>query len=64
MIHLHGVHERDHASLAHMPDALLFPVLRTLVQENFTGVVTLEVFGESDFFTSRAAVLRALEYIT
>lgn len=61
VIHLHGVDARDHVSLAHTPDAELRRVVNTLRQAHFSGVVTLEVFGESDFFTSRAVLRRAWE---
>lgn len=61
VIHLHGVDVRDHASLAHTPDVELLRVVNTLRQARFSGVVTLEVFGESDFFTSLAAFRRAWE---
>jgi sugar phosphate isomerase/epimerase len=59
VIHLHGIAGRDHKSLVHVPPDLLKPVLR-LLWENFTGVVTLEVFGEEDFHTSLEAVERIL----
>ena len=54
VVHLHGVAERDHKSLAHVPPDRLEPVVRLLTAE-FDGVVTLEVFGESDFHDSLAA---------
>lgn len=59
VIHLHGIAARDHASLAHTPHAQLAPVIQTLRRHAYAGVLTLEVFGESDFFTSRAALQRA-----
>ena len=61
VIHLHGVAERDHAALTHMRAEQVGRVLQMLTQNNFDRVVTLEVFGESDFFNSRAFLLRALE---
>ena len=63
VIHLHGVNGRDHASLKFVADAQLFPIVRALLEQNYDGVVTLEVFGEDDFFSSRAALLRAVEMI-
>jgi hypothetical protein len=42
-----------------VPPELLEPVLRSL-EERFTGIVTLEVFGEEDFNTSLEAVERVL----
>jgi len=59
VIHLHGVAARDHVSLTHTPFEQLQRVMDYLQEKNFDGVATLEVFGESDFFTSRAAALRA-----
>lgn len=61
VIHLHGLGATDHQSLSHMRDAQLFPVIKTLLDQNYRGVLTLEVFGMDDFFTSRDAVLRAME---
>jgi sugar phosphate isomerase/epimerase len=56
VIHLHGLAERDHKSLAHVPPERLDPVLALLLESSYTGVLTLEVFGEDDFHTSRAAL--------
>jgi len=55
VVHLHGVNERDHKSLAEVPPDALDPVVRHLL-DNLRGVVTLEVFGVDDFFSSRAAL--------
>ena len=63
VIHLHGIGTRDHQSLRHMSDAQLLPVFETLIQENYRGVVTLEVFGEEDFYFSRDVVFQAVERI-
>ena len=60
VVHLHGVAGRDHQSLAHAPAERLHPVIRTLVQENYPGVLTLEVFNEDDFHSSMAALERAV----
>ena len=51
---------RDHRSLRHYPRAEGLRLLRTLRAARFTGVLTLEVFGEQDFEES-LAVLAALE---
>ena len=64
VIHLHGLGTADHQSLSHMRDEQLFPVIKTLLDQNYRGVLTLEVFGIDDFFTSRQAVLRAIESLT
>jgi sugar phosphate isomerase/epimerase len=55
VIHIHGLAERDHRSLALVPPERLDPVTARLM--NYGGVVTLEVFETGDFFTSRAALL-------
>ncbi len=59
VIHLHGLAERDHRSLAHMPHEKLNPVLAALARAGYNGVLTLEVFGQSDFETSVAALANA-----
>jgi sugar phosphate isomerase/epimerase len=51
VVHLHGVSERDHASLSHVPRTELDRVTQFLV-EHFSGVVTLEVFSLQDFESS------------
>jgi sugar phosphate isomerase/epimerase len=63
VVHLHGVAERDHKSLAYMAPSQLDPVIAALLREQFQGVVTLEVFGEADFHTSLAALQRSLKTI-
>lgn len=60
VIHLHGVAERDHKSLAHVPPEQLGHVVRLLVEREFSGVVTLEVFGREDFESSMEALGRAV----
>jgi sugar phosphate isomerase/epimerase len=58
VVHLHGLYDgRDHQSLAHMAPAHLDPVIDLLLRRRYTGVLTLEVFGEEDFWSS----LRALQ---
>ncbi len=52
VIHIHGIAERDHKSLANVPPEKLNPVIDLLHQENFSGVMTIEVFGEEDFLSS------------
>jgi len=59
VVHLHGLAERDHRSLAHMSPQQLDPVV-ALLMARYQGVVTLEVFGVDDFFSSRAAWQEAL----
>jgi sugar phosphate isomerase/epimerase len=60
VLHLHGVGTRDHQSLRHVPPAELQRVLACLAAADFRGVLTLEVFGEEDFHTSREALLEVL----
>lgn len=57
VIHLHGLAERDHRSLAFAPPGQLRAVLEELMQAGYRGVLTIEVFSEEDFQTS----LQALE---
>lgn len=63
VVHLHGVsgdateRHRDHRSLALATPARLDSVIHLLLQRGYTGVLTLEIFGEDDFWSS----LRALE---
>jgi hypothetical protein len=54
VIHLHGVDDtgRDHQSLRYTSREDLRAVLDVLIEARYTGVVTLEVFGEDDFFSS------------
>ncbi len=56
--HIHGVGQRDHRNLAIMPESKLFPVTSFLCN-NFDGVVTIEVFNQSDLAES-LHVLRKL----
>jgi adenosyl cobinamide kinase/adenosyl cobinamide phosphate guanylyltransferase/sugar phosphate isomerase/epimerase len=59
VIHLHGIAERDHASLAHLPAERLDPVIAFLAA-HFSGVLTLEVFNQADFASSQAALAASL----
>lgn len=63
IVHIHGIDERDHASLARTPPKKLDPVVELLLRENYSGVLTLEVFGEEDFQTSMAAMEESLRRI-
>ena len=60
VIHLHGIRERDHQSLAHTPAQQLDTVLQILLDAPFRGVVTLEVFSQDDLNTSLQAVRDSL----
>jgi hypothetical protein len=60
VVHLHGIGERDHQPLALVPPETLDPLVACLV-ENMRGVVTLEVFGIDDFFSSKQAFEAAVK---
>jgi adenosylcobalamin phosphodiesterase len=60
VVHLHGIADRDHGSLAHVPAARLDPVTTTLCQ-GFSGVLTIEVFNWEDLSSSLAALQASLE---
>jgi len=61
VIHLHGIGERDHQSLAHMLPTQLDPVLEQLHAWPYRGVLTLEIFGQPDLETSLQALRHSLE---
>lgn len=67
VVHLHAVAPappagtgRDHSSLAHAAPEQLDAVLAWLIARRFDGVLTLEVFGEDDFWSSLSALQAAL----
>lgn len=60
VVHIHGVGTRDHKALSLMPQHTLDPVVRKL-SNGFDGVVTLEVFSETDFAESLGALHSALQ---
>ncbi|MBN1628519.1 MAG: sugar phosphate isomerase/epimerase [Thermoleophilia bacterium] len=60
VVHLHGIAERDHASLALIPPERLDPVVDLLVTD-FSGVVTLEVFDREDLRTSMQALRASID---
>jgi len=59
VIHIHGVGSRDHQRLSLIAEERLDDVTRVLA-ERFSGVVTLEVFSESDFLDSADAFKRSV----
>jgi sugar phosphate isomerase/epimerase len=59
VVHLHGIADRDHASLAHVPAERLDPVVQAL-RLDFSGVLTLEVFSREDLESSLAALQSSL----
>lgn len=57
VVHLHGIHDgRDHQSIAHMAAEQLDPVIALLLEQHYSGVLTLEIFGEADFWSSLEAL--------
>jgi sugar phosphate isomerase/epimerase len=60
VVHIHGVAERDHRSLAFMPQEQLRAVFDELRRLAYSGVLTLEIFSEEDFLSS----LEVLENLT
>ncbi len=52
VIHIHGIAERDHRSLAFMPQEKVRAVWDELVRAEYDGVLTLEIFSEEDFLSS------------
>jgi sugar phosphate isomerase/epimerase len=61
VVHIHGMGERDHKSLALMRPDQLDPITECLLA--FSGVVTLEVFETTDFFSSREALLASVNRV-
>lgn len=59
VIHIHGIAERDHRSLAFVPNEKLRAVLQELIRANYGGVFTIEIFSEEDFLTSLSALQQA-----
>jgi sugar phosphate isomerase/epimerase len=52
VVHMHGLAERDHRSLAFMPLEKARTVWEELVRTDYAGVLTLEIFSEDDFLSS------------
>lgn len=60
VIHLHGTGERDHQSLLHQGLGPVAAILALLAARRYDGVLTLEVFGRKDFFSSWELVREVL----
>jgi sugar phosphate isomerase/epimerase len=58
VIHIHGLAERDHKSLANMPEEKVRAVWDELVRANYEGVLTLEIFSEEDLISSMNMIER------
>jgi len=52
VVHMHGIAERDHRSLAFMPPEKISAVWNELIRTEYSGVLTLEIFSEEDFVSS------------
>jgi sugar phosphate isomerase/epimerase len=62
VIHLHGLSGgRDHQSLAGIPLLQMDAVMGCLLEEGYQGVLTLEVFGKTDFTSSLAALVSSMQ---
>jgi len=58
VVHIHGLAERDHRSLAFMPEDKVRAVWDELVRVKYAGVLTLEIFSEEDFISSLEVIER------
>ncbi|MFA6357218.1 MAG: cobamide remodeling phosphodiesterase CbiR [Candidatus Omnitrophota bacterium] len=61
LIHLHGVNgRRDHLSLKYFDHMLIRRIIRFLIDRDYRGVLTLEVFSQIDFEESMNVLWRNL----
>ena len=58
VIHMHGIAERDHRSLAFMQPEKVREVFDELIRASYKGVLTLEIFSEGDFISSLEVIER------
>ena len=63
VIHLHGIGERDHQSLGLMQPIQIDAVLRYLIDQNYQGVLTMELFSEDDFIDSLKTIRETMTRI-
>jgi sugar phosphate isomerase/epimerase len=56
VLHIHGISGHAHRSLRFVPPAELARVMDFLVGAGYSGVLTIEAFGEEDFKTSLEAL--------
>jgi sugar phosphate isomerase/epimerase len=66
IVQWHGTdpEDRDHRSLVHYPASRARSLLSALLEANYDGVLTLEVFREADLQSSQAVVSKLLEELT
>lgn len=60
VIHIHGLAERDHRSLAFMPQEKVRAVWDEVIRAQYAGVLTLEIFSEEDFISSMEVIEKLL----
>lgn len=60
VLHIHGIGERDHQSLEHVSTQEIQRVLAAVLQANFAGVMTIEVFSQADFHSSLSVLERVV----
>jgi sugar phosphate isomerase/epimerase len=58
VIHIHGIAERDHRSLAFMPHEKVRALWDELIRAKYEGVLTVEIFSEDDFVSSMKVIER------
>ena len=56
VIHIHGIAERDHRSLAFMPLGKVRAVWDELLRAKYQGELTLEIFSKEDFLSSMKVI--------
>ncbi len=63
VLHIHGCDQRDHKSLVHVAPHELHVIMKFLINSEYRGVLTMEVFGWEDFESSRAAILETIQHL-
>ncbi|MFN3333066.1 MAG: cobamide remodeling phosphodiesterase CbiR [Caldilinea sp.] len=67
VVHLHGVLDdaaqpnRDHRALTLTPEVEIDRIVHFLLRNKYCGVLTLEIFGEDDFWSSLAALHASIQ---
>ncbi len=64
VVHVHGIKERDHASLKFADKASLGNVLGALVSGSYDGVLTMEVFNRRDLSSSLKVIRKTMKEAT
>jgi sugar phosphate isomerase/epimerase len=60
VIHLHGIGTRAHQSLRNSPPDKVKELINYLCDQQYRGILTLEIFGQDDFETSMDVVLQSV----